>query len=134
MATLASATFREPALNSQFQIHRSQNWRLCWGHLYKVRCTLGLVHNCVFNCLLCLLYYCGLYGSSIDPNPDLGIPFLESSNKAVRELAGYTDMVETVCYVDVALWCVPVTLEFSQGEYGAPAWCREASTDLRNLN
>ena len=28
-------------------------------------------------------------------------------------------MVETVCYVDVALWCVPVTLEFSQGEYGA---------------
>ena len=24
MATLASATFREPALNSQFQIHRSQ--------------------------------------------------------------------------------------------------------------
>ena len=25
MATLASATFREPALNSQFQIHRSQS-------------------------------------------------------------------------------------------------------------
>ena len=43
-------------------------------------------------------------------------------------------MVETVCYVDVALWCVPVTLEFSQGEYGASEWCREASTDLRNLN
>ena len=43
-------------------------------------------------------------------------------------------MVEAVCYVDVALWCVPVTLEFSQGEYGAAAWCHEASTDLRNLN
>ena len=42
-------------------------------------------------------------------------------------------MVETVYYIDVALWCVPVTLEFSQGEYGASAWCREASTNLRNL-
>ena len=28
MATLASATFREPALNSQFQIHRSHSGRL----------------------------------------------------------------------------------------------------------
>ena len=43
-------------------------------------------------------------------------------------------MVETVCYVDVALWCVPVTLEFSQGEYGAAAWCREASIDLGTFN
>ena len=42
-------------------------------------------------------------------------------------------MVEAVCYIDVALWCVLVTLEFSQGEYGAAAWCREASTDLRTL-
>ena len=51
VATLASAIFRELALNSQFQIHRSQNWRLCWGLKLKVRCTLGLVHNCVFNCI-----------------------------------------------------------------------------------
>ena len=43
-------------------------------------------------------------------------------------------MVETVCYVDVALWCVPVTLEFSQGEYGAAAWCHKASTNLRTFN
>ena len=42
-------------------------------------------------------------------------------------------MVEAVCYVYVALWCVQVTLEFIQEEYGAAAWCREASTDLRTL-
>ena len=59
------------------------------GTLIKVRCTLGIVHNCVFNCLNCLLYYCGYcLGSSIDPNPDLGDTFLESSNKIVRELCG----------------------------------------------
>ena len=43
-------------------------------------------------------------------------------------------MVEAVSYVSVTYFCVPVTLESSQGEYGAAAWCREASTDLRNLN
>ena len=42
-------------------------------------------------------------------------------------------MVEAVCYVDVALWCVPVSLVVKQGEYGAAAWCREALTNLRNL-
>ena len=59
------------------------------GTKLKVRCTLGLVHNCVFNCidLLDLLLWDCL-GSSIDPNPDLGDTFLESSNKAVRELCG----------------------------------------------
>ena len=53
----------------------------------KVRCTLGLANNCVFNCiaLLALLLWDCL-GSSIDPNPDLGDTFLESSNKTVREL------------------------------------------------
>ena len=42
-------------------------------------------------------------------------------------------MVEAVCYVDVALWCVPVTLELRQGEYGAAEWCRKASIDFRTL-
>ena len=48
------------------------------GDILNVRCTLGLGNNCVINCIPCLLYYCGLLGSSIDPNPDLGIPCLGS--------------------------------------------------------
>ena len=33
----------------------------------------------------------------------------------------------------MALWLVLVTLELNQGEYGAAAWCRKASTDFRTL-
>ena len=54
----------------------SQNWRLCWGQFFKVGCTLGIVHHIVFNCLICMLYICGLcIRVTIDPNPDLGTPF-----------------------------------------------------------
>ena len=42
-------------------------------------------------------------------------------------------MVETVCYVDVALWCVPVTLESVEESTGPPCGVMKHQLTLGTL-